>query len=354
MKYLFPVKREIIDWLLEDSEQPIRYLTLVKILEKHENDSEVTSTKKTIMEYLPIKTILKKQIDNSYWFENGKAKNYKKYLGTFWQLIFLSEMQAQKNEQISNAIEHIFNTGQAANGGFSVSGTNSYSITCLTSNILKMLIYFGYLEDERTQNALEYLLKNYVDSYGKIRCQTLGLVENCYMTLPKIVYALSAIPADKRDERINLGIQIATKRMLDNQIFHYIPTLNKEWSSYAAQRKLKGLEFIEERKKYLADHPNIEKIPKSSWMKFGFPLSYTSDALDAMRALASAEIPYHENMLPSLELIKEKSKAGKWIKERKFNSPMYSEIEAHKSESKWITLHALSVIKYYEGIKIEN
>ena len=349
---MFEVKEEIIDWLLETENQPVRFLTLTKLLEKNENDSKVVNIKEDIMNYRPIKTILEKQIDNTYWFDKGKTKNYKKYLGTFWQLIFLAEMKAQKNEQISNAIEYIFSTGQAANGGFSVTGTNTYTIHCLTSNILKMLIHFGYLEDDRTQKALEYLLSNFVDTNGKIRCQTIGLVSNCYMTLPKIVHALGAIPAELRDKRINLGIDIAVQRLLKNRIFNYVPVLNKDWLKIVSQRKLKGLQLAEERKKYFIDHPNMKYQPKASWLKFGFPLSYTSDALDAMRAFVYADIPFHENMQDSLNLIKEKAQTGKWIKERKFNSPMYSEIEPYQEESKWITFQALEVLKHYEGIKI--
>ena len=93
---------------------------------------------------------------------------------------------------------------------------------------------------------------------------------------------------------------------------------------------------------------------KKGWMIFSFPLSYTSDALDSMRAMRSAEIKFHVNMQKALDLIKIKAKDGKWINENKFKSPMYTQIDEYKHESKWITLHALEVLKYYEGIKIQN
>ncbi len=349
---MYQVKQKIIDWLLEDSAQPVRYLTLVKILDQDENSTKIMEAKAKIMTYQPIHEILKNQKEKYYWFDKGKTKNYKKYLGTFWQLIFLSELQASKNEQINNAIEHIFNTGQADNGGFSISGTNTYSIICLTSNILKMLIHFGYLDDDRTQKALEYLLGNFVDTNGDMRCQTIGLVGNCYMTLPKIVHALSSIPDNRRTARINSGLNLAINRLIENHIYQYVPENNREWVKTASERKLKGKELVEVRRTYLMNHPNLKKVPKSSWLKFGFPHSYTSDVLDTMRALVNAKTPYHKNMGSSLELIKEKSMTGKWVKERKFKSPMYSEIEPYKSESKWLTLHALMVMKYYEKLSI--
>ena len=124
---------------MKASEPPIQYLTLTILLGKETNSSEAQDARNRIMTYKPIIDILKNQKENSFWFDKAKDKNYKKYLGTFWQLIFLSNMHAEKTEQIINGVEHIFSTDQPTNGGFSVSGTNSLSIICLTVNILRFL-----------------------------------------------------------------------------------------------------------------------------------------------------------------------------------------------------------------------
>ena len=186
-------------------------------------NSYVQNAKSRIITYKPIVDFLKNQKENSYWHDKAKDKNYKKYLGTFWQLIFLSNMHAEKNEQITNAIEHIFSTGQPSYGGFSVSGTNSLSIICLTANILRALIHFGYWNDERTRTALEYILANFSDTNGKIRCQPVGLLPDCYMTLPKILHALSTIPKEDRTTRVAKGIDLCVNRILENQIYQYLP-----------------------------------------------------------------------------------------------------------------------------------
>ena len=242
------------------------------------------------MAYNPIVEILTEQKENKYWFDKKKTHNYKKYLGTFWQLLFLSEMHAQKNDQIINAIEHIFDTGQAANGGFSVSGTNSYAIECLTENMLRVLINYGYLNDERTQNALEYLLKNFVDTNGKTRCQTIGLLSSCFMVLPKLLIAFSMIPEKERSSRVNKGIDLCIKRLLDNRIFKYLPEKNREFTKKANELKLKGQQRTDARIAFWKENPKMDNIPKKGWTEFSFPNSYSSDALDALRALASAKI----------------------------------------------------------------
>ncbi|MHA2309493.1 MAG: hypothetical protein ACXABJ_09470, partial [Candidatus Heimdallarchaeaceae archaeon] len=208
---MYEVNQRTIDWLLEENNPPIKYLTQTKILGLNEQNSEVQETKNKINTYQPIISILKYQKENTYWFDKGKDKNYKKYLGTFWQVFFLYELNALKINQIENAVEHLFSTGQAPNGGFSVFGTNSGVITCLTSNILRALLFFNYWEDERTKRALEYLLSTFVDNDGYIRCRPSSLIEGCYMTIPKILHALGAIPVKNRTSRIQKGIDICVK-----------------------------------------------------------------------------------------------------------------------------------------------
>ena len=87
-------------------------------------------------------------------------------------------------------------------------------------------------------------------------------------------------------------------------------------------------------------------------MKFGFPHSYTSDILDAMRALALCGVKYSPEMNDALVIIKKRCINGKWLNEKQYKSPMYTTIEPYKKESKWITLYALIVLKHFEGLKI--
>ncbi|NHK33099.1 MAG: hypothetical protein FK730_17250 [Asgard group archaeon] len=349
---MYQVKQEVINWLLEDSAPPIQFLTLTVLLDEGEISTAAKKAKNRIMTYQPIIDIMKNQQENSFWFEKGKDKNYKKYLGTFWQLIFLSNMQAEKTEQIVNGIEHIFSTGQPSNGGFSVSGTNSLSIICLTANILRSLIHFDYWDDERTKNALEYIHTNFTDTNGNMRCQPVGLLSECYMTLPKILHAFSAIPKKDRTTRVTEGINLCVDRILENHIYQFLPEKNKEFVKIAFDKKLTGQQRLDAKNEFLKNNPNMKKIAKPGWTKFGFPLSYTSDALDAMKALVAAEIKYDPRMKDALDLIESKQVNGKWINEKQYKSPMFTAIEPYQKESKWVTLHALEVLKFYKGLEI--
>ena len=349
---MYKVDKSVISWLLENNNPPVKYLTLAKLLDENKDSIKAQEAFQDIMTYRPIVEIFAEQKDSRYWFDKKKTHNYKKYLGTFWQLLFLYEMQAEKNEQITNAIEHIFETGQAANGGFSVNGTNSYAVECLTANMLRVLINYGYYDDERTQKALEFLLMRFVDTNGKVRCQTVGLLDSCYMVLPKVLYALSMIPKKDHTNPITKGINLCVERMLDNHIFKYLPEKNREFLKEVNEGKLKGKYRKDKRDSYLKDFPNMKKIPKKGWMVFSFPNSYTSDVLDAMRSLKLANVNYSPNMADAIELIKTKAIDGVWINENKFKSPMHTTIEDYQQKSKWLTFHALSILKFYDGLVI--
>ncbi|MCG3215811.1 MAG: hypothetical protein KAS63_03810 [Candidatus Heimdallarchaeota archaeon] len=349
---MYEVSQRTINWLMEENNFPVKYLTQTKLLDVNDKDPDVDSTKYKINTYKPIEDILKNQKENTYWFDKRKDKNYKKYLGSFWQIIFLYELHAQKNEQIKNGIEHIFLTGQSPSGGFSMTGTDRGAITCLTANIVRALVYFGYWKDERTESAVEYLLSKLEDKEGFICYPLTSLLKNCFMTIPKVLFALGSIPEKDRSPRIQKGIEFCVKYLLENQIFKYIPERNKEWIKHITDNKIKGQQLFNERSKYIEKYPNMKNIAKSGWIKFGFPLNYNSDALDAMRSLVSIDMKYTFEMESALELIKSKSKDGKWFKEKQYKSPMYTQIGDYQKTSKWITFHALSVIKHFEGLVI--
>jgi len=71
-----------------------------------------------------------------------------------------------------------------------------------------------------------------------------------------------------------------------------------------------------------------------------------------MRSLASLRINLKPEMEHAIEIIENKAVNGKWISEKRYKSPMYAQIEEYGKESKWITFHALSVLKHFDDLVI--
>lgn len=336
------VSQTVIDWLLEDDNPPVKYLTATKILEIE--DAETLAIKNEINSYQPIKEILKNQMDNCHW-----NSGYTLYTGTYWQLKFLSDMHTTKCDQIDNAVEFIFSRGLTANGYFAI-GAGGHNFDCMTTNLLEALIHFGFLDDDRTQRVISYFETAFSDTNGSIKCNTRGLLTNCYMVLPQILRALSAIPRKKRSVKVTKGIELCVNRLLENKIYKYVPEKNREFIK--ATSKIRGQDRLNERARWLKENPDMGRIAKKSWSKFKFPHSYTSDTLDVMYSLVYADVQYDSRIKDAMEMVKNQAHNGRWINWSKFRSPMYATIEEYKQESKWLTQRALEVLKRYEGLTI--
>ncbi|NTU64513.1 MAG: nitrogen fixation protein NifH, partial [Chloroflexi bacterium] len=82
------------------------------------------------------------------------------------------------------------------------------------------------------------------------------------------------------------------------------------------------------------------------WFKFGFPLSYTSDVLEASLALCEAGYAHDVRLKNAIDLVLAKCEAdGRWVMQRSLNGKMWAYIETKGRPSKWVTLRALRVLK---------
>ena len=157
--------QETRDWLLEEENPSVRYLTLTSLLGHAEDSSEVRRTRDEIMKRGVVPALLDLQNDDGSW---GKPERFytDKYRGTVWNLIVLAEMRADPNdERVKKACEFIMSHSQdVEQGGFSYTrsaktkaGLPSGVIPCPTGNMVYSLIRFGYLEDERVQKAIGWI-----------------------------------------------------------------------------------------------------------------------------------------------------------------------------------------------------
>ncbi|MFX0173404.1 MAG: hypothetical protein ACFE9L_16040, partial [Candidatus Hodarchaeota archaeon] len=141
--------KNTLKWLLEDNNPPVRNLTMIHLGHKKPTELELEQ----VNEYYPIKTILSLIKPDGSWTD---LKNpYKKYTGNYWQYIFLCDLNTNPdNDLIKKSSEHILSY-QLPNGGFLHSLGFKKPIICLTANILRSLIYFGYEDDKRVLKGID-------------------------------------------------------------------------------------------------------------------------------------------------------------------------------------------------------
>jgi hypothetical protein len=154
----------LLNWLLEEENPPIRYRTLTELLNKAENDQEVLTAKKTIPSYTPLVGLLAAQKSAGYWSQPDYY--LPKKTSTFSVLTVLADLgSTNENEKIRRGCEYLF-SHQREDGQFcrrrSIAGKGkaweAHAVPCTHARIVRFLIQFGYGEDPRTRQAIQWLL----------------------------------------------------------------------------------------------------------------------------------------------------------------------------------------------------
>jgi hypothetical protein len=94
-----------------------------------------------------------------------------------------------------------------------------------------------------------------------------------------------------------------------------------------------------------ANYPPSEHV-SPNWFRFGYPLSYASDILEALDALAAVGRAHDARLANAIQFVLSKQDAqGRWKLEHTLNGKMWTDIERKGQPSKWVTLRALRVLK---------
>ena len=255
-----------------------------------------------------------------------------KYTGAVWNLIILAELGANnEDERIQKIVEYLFkHSYDNSSGGFSVSyskklkyGLPGKVIPCLTGNMVFALIRFGYLDDERVQKAIDWIVRYQRVDDGEYltpvheryrKHKACFSTHSCHMGVVKSLKALAEIPKEKRTKKVNDKISELSEFLL----IHHI---------------------------YKRSH-DLSKVSKPGWKKFGFPLMYQTDILEIMDIFRRLELK-DERMNDALEIIREKSIDGKWVLESTMNGKTLVDIEIKGEASVYLTKRAKEVLEYY-------
>jgi hypothetical protein len=314
------------DWLLEpDEANPgVRYFALRDLLDRPANDPEVTAARNAVMNTGPVPAILDAQYPGGYWVKPGSIYS-PKYRATVWQVLFLAQFGADgRDQRIRQAVEHVFEHGQAESGAFAMSGTPSTTIHCLWGNVTRALLDLGYWGDERLNFAIKQLARSITDDdydwYRRGGVQAPGFCCSANYDLPcgwgavRALWALNAVPAEGRTPVAKAAIEAAVDFLL----------------GYDVAR---------------ADYPYKERV-NSSWFKFGYPLGYVTDVLLNLEALAEAGQGGDSRLDEAIELVLSKQDAqGRWPMEYSYNGKMWIDVEEKGQPSKWVTLRAVRMLR---------
>jgi hypothetical protein len=321
-----------LPWLLEEGDPAPRHLALTQLLGRPDDDPEIVTARAAAMSADPIASILAAQHPEGWWVQPGHGYA-PKYRGTVWNLIFLDQMGADGgDERIRRACEHVLKWSQAPGAGFGVTARKdgraapSGVVHCLNGNLLRTLLGFGYLDDDRVRESLawqaaavtgEGMARWYGSTPGPGFACGYNNGRPCAWGAVKALLALARVPANRRGPAESAALRAAT-------------------------------EFLLSRDPAVADYPTggqTEK-PSGSWFRLGFPTGYITDVLQNLEALCEAGRAADHRLDAAFDwLLAKQDSSGRWANERPLEGRMVRDIDRQGQASKWITLRACGVLK---------
>ncbi|MBI4300335.1 MAG: nitrogen fixation protein NifH [Chloroflexi bacterium] len=327
-----------LPWLLEDDNPAVKQAALRSLLDRPQDHPDLIRARAAAMEADPIASILAAQQPEGYWVKAGPGYS-PKYTGTVWQVIFLDQLGADGDDpRVRLACEYVLAHAQTEAGGFGASYADtsgapppSSAIHCLNGNLLRALIGFGWLADERVQRAVDWQARSitgedfscYYQSgtSGPGFCCAANEKLPCAWGAVKAMLALARIPPGERPPHIQRAVQA-------------------------------GIDFLLSRDPVKADYPagfgNTK--PSQSWFKLGFPLGYVTDVLQNLEALCELDLAGDPRLQPAIQwLITKQDRQGRWRNEYAYNGKTWVDFEGQGQPSKWVTLRACRVLKAVSG-----
>jgi len=338
--WLHALKGDPLPWLLEEETPAVRHLALRQLLDRPEDAPEVQQARAAAMQTDPIAAILAAEQPAGFWVKPGPGYT-PKYRGTVWQLIFLDQLGADgRDTRVQAACEYMLSHTQATTGGFASWGGGSREVAppppslvihCLNGNLLRALIGFGFLEDERVQRAIDWQARSitgegFTHYYLSgttgpgFSCAANGQLP-CAWGAIKALLALARIPPERRAPHVQHAIQQGAAFLLSRDL------------ATAA---------------YPAGRGNAQPAP--TWFKLGFPIGYVADILQNITVLCELGFARDARLEGAIAwLLSQQEPSGRWRNQSASNGKIWVDIDKQGQPSKWVTLRACSVLKAVYG-----
>ncbi len=331
--WLDGLRADPLPWLLDERAPAVRHLALRQLLGRPGDDPEVLDARMAAMRSDPIASILAAMNPPGWWAKPGSGY-LPKYTSTVWQIVFLDQLGADGTDsRIQAACAYLLDHAQTSNGGFGglaqgeARPAPSTAIHCLNGNLLRALIGFGWLDDERVGSSIDWQAAA-ITGEGEVR------------------FYRSSMPGPGFRCGANDGVPCAwgaTKAVL---ALARIPTARR---TPPVQRALDaGVAFLLSRDPATADYPmgygNTK--PNGSWFKLGFPSGYVADVLQVLEAVCEAGVGGDPRIGSAVDwILAQQDEPGRWTNRYAYAGKMICDIDVPGQPSRWVTLRVCRVLK---------
>ena len=301
---------EIIEWLLQ-GDVAIQYQVYRDLLDTDRPDlSKRIATEGWGSQYISKRNV------NKHW---GVAFYYPKWISSHYSLFDLRNLCISPSLTVAKeTIAIIAKENKAKDGGVNPAKTIEQSDVCVNGMFLNYASYFE-LDIECLKSIIDYILTQGMAD-GGFNC-----FHGRYPTVHSSMHSTLSL-LEGMATYIKSGYSYRVKEIKEAEI--------------AAR------EFVLMHQLFLSDRTG--EIINPNFLKFPYPRRWKYDVLSALDYFQYSETLWDDRMQPAIDvLLKKRNKAGTWNAYAKYSGKVHFEMERAGKPSRWNTLRALRILKYY-------
>ncbi len=304
---------EQVQWLLE-GDPPVRYQTLRDLTDS--NTRIVNRERHRILKEGWGKQLMDLQDDEGTW--SGSLYS-PKWTSTFYTLLLLKRFGAPSDPNIDKACKVLLDKGfHAKDGGINYWKTWKMGECCITGMLLSMLCYFQY-EDDRIHQMAEFLTAEQMPDKGWNCERPKGATHSSFHTTISVLEGLWEYCRWNPHSSLNTVLR---------------------------QKQEEGIEFLLEHRLFKSN--TTWKPVDAKMTKLSFPPRWHFDILRGLDYFQEKDLEKDKRMADAVQLLKEKqTPEGLWKLEAKHPARVFFEMEKVGKASRWNTLRALRVLKWW-------
>jgi hypothetical protein len=241
-----------------------------------------------------------------------------KWISTTYTMLLLRDAGLPAtNRQARKACGLLLDEGLQRDGGINY-GWWGKSETCITGMVLSILSYFEY-DDDRLDTLADHLLRQQMPDGGWNCRRRFGATHSSVHTTISVLEGL-------RFYELHCGRKVRPIR--------------------AAQRR--GREFLLVHRLFRSQRTG--DIIKPIFLRFSFPPRWHYDILRALDYFQAVNAPRDQRLGEAIDIVRSTQREdGRWTLQNRYRGKTYFELERLGAPSRWNTLRALRVLKWWEG-----
>ena len=306
------IQESIIKWLLQ-GDPAICWQVLQDLLVAPEKAIKVERSK-TLQQGWGARIIRKRTSDGLF----GGGLYNPKWISTTYSLLLLRRIGIPPDTQpIQTSCQLLLDKGLYRDGGINYFKSMKNSETCLTGMILCLLSYFRFKTDKFEQ-ILDYLIREQLPDGGWNCRRFQGAHHGSFHTTINVLEGLTEYLQfqDNRRDQIHSARNRAVEFLLQHRLFKSHRT---------------------------------GQVVDSKMTRLSFPPRWRYDILRTLDYFQFSKIPYDPRMDDALEILqKRRLEDGRWALQQRYPGRTFFEMEEVGKPSRWNTLRALRVFKWYK------